>query len=111
MDNVAINGIITVHAGDSFTAPLFLASSCDIKNGDEIYLGIMEPHQPFKFALVRKKLAIDQCGKIIIELKPEDTEYIMPGLYYYEVKLLRKGENDSSDVITLQSKTKLYILE
>ena len=128
---IADNGIITMHAGDYFEVPLFLNvgyGCCPIryqlKKGDKVYFGIMEPHQPFEFALVRKVLTIDDLnenGDPVVILKPDDTERIMPGLYYYEVKLMRVNlEDDGSDseepeisdyIDTIIPKTKFWILE
>lgn len=66
---------------------------------DVLYIGIEEPNQPFEHAIVKKVAKrstniFDKDDNIIIELIPEDTECLMPGLYYYEVKLVQ-GNNES----------------
>ena len=131
---IANNGIITMHAGDYFEAPLFLnvGYGCcpvryQLKPGDRVYFGIMEPNQPFTHAIVRKMLTVDDLnryGDPVIKLRTEDTERLMPGVYYYEVKLARIHHDDSDDssdsddeiilderIDTIISKTKLFILE
>ena len=127
---IAENGIITMYAGDYFEAPLFLniGYGCHpirykLEPDDKVFVGIMEPNQPFTHAIIRKVLTakdLNRYGDPVFILRPEDTERLMPGLYYYEVKLLRirHDSDDSSDdedvqeyVDTIISKTKLYILE
>ena len=117
---IANNGIITMHAGDYFEAPLFLnvgEGCCPIQyvleGDDKVFFGLMEPNQPFTHALIRKVLTVedlDSYGNPLLVLRPEDTERIMPGLYYYEVKLLRT-QNEHEYIDTVITKTKLYILE
>lgn len=126
MNKITDNGIITLHAGDSFVAPLFLNAGdiifpmrYSLKEGDKLYVGIMEPGQPFECALIRKVLTKDDLnvyGDPELKLSPEDTEKIMPGLYYYEAKLLMASDDsdDSDDEVTIQTvipKKKVYILE
>ena len=125
---IANNGIITMYAGDYFEAPLFLNvgyGCCPVRyqlqEGDKVYFGIMEPNQPFTHAIVRKVLTVadlNRYGDPVVILRPDDTERLIPGLYYYEVKLLRTRTEDSEDseeeteyIDTIISKTKLYILE
>lgn len=90
-----------------------------LKDGDRLYVGIMEPQQSFERAIVRKLLTKDDLnaeGDPELKLRPEDTEKLMPGVYYYEAKLVvgREDSDDSDDeeiVETVISKRKLYILE
>lgn len=122
MNKITDNGIITLHAGDTIVAPLFLNVGDGIipvryqlKDDDKLYVGIMEPHQPFEWALVRKVLTIDdvnELGDPELKLRPEDTEKIMPGVYYYEAKLLTHDDETGEEIIeTVISKKKLYVLE
>ena len=120
MDNVAKNGIITLHAGDSFVTPLFLNAGTQLypmryvlEEGDKVYVGIMEPNQPFEHALIRKVLTsenLNAYGDPELELTPDDTEMVMPGLYYYEAKLVIVKDGKET-IQTVVPKKKLYILE
>ena len=117
---IAKNGIITMYAGDYFEAPLFLnvgEGCCPeqyvLQGDDKVYIGITEPNQPFVYALIRKVLTVEDLnsdGNPVFVLRPEDTEKVMPGLYYYEVKLQR-FKDDKEYIDTIVPKTKLYILE
>lgn len=121
MNNIAENGIITLYAGDTFIAPIFLNAgdnTCPVRytleEGDKLYVGIMEPNQPFECALVRKLLTKDDLnawGDPELKLSPEDTEHIMPGTYYYEAKLVTTDKEGKEVVQTVISKRKLYVLE
>ena len=58
---------------------------------DCLYMAIEEPNQPFENAIVKKVInnsntIKDKDGNIIIEIKPDDTVCLLPGLYYYEIK-------------------------
>ena len=121
MNQVASNGIIKIHAGDSFTTTFFLNVGDNfepiqyvLEEFDKVYVGIMEPNQSFAHAIIRKVLTADDLaasGDPIFRLSPEDTECLMPGLYYYEVKLQPFKLSASDTVITVIPKTKFYILE
>lgn len=121
MNKITDNGIITLHAGDSFVAPLFLNAGnivfpmrYSLKEGDKVYVGIMEPGQPFEHALIRKVLTIDDLnvyGDPELKLSPEDTERVMPGLYYYEAKLVMTDEHGNEIIQTVIPKKKVYVLE
>ena len=104
MVNIDINNNVTVTRGDSFKRPLFLNSGTDLKpsryvlkDSDEVYLGIMEPNQPFENSIVRKKFS--------------DTEKLIPGTYYYQIKAKFINEDLTYDVNTVVQKTKFVIEE
>lgn len=92
-----MSNIITINRGDSFDFDLTinLGGALDteryiLTGSDAIYFGIMDPGQPFEWALVRKKYTVsdtDAMGNLTISIKPEDTLDLMPGRYYYAVKL------------------------
>lgn len=123
MFNIAFNGIITVNRGDSFTLPMQLNYGTNLEpmtytvTGKSIvYFAVMEPNQPFECALIRKKYTaedVDQNGNIIIKFRPQDTQCVLPGKYYYQVKLQRFNSDDPEDyeVDTVVDKTLFYILE
>lgn len=122
MFNIASNGIVTVNRGDSFEFPVTLniGTSIDreeyvLTGSDVLYMGIMEPNQPFETALIRKKFTPDQLDKdnnIRIRFWPEDTVCVLPGKYYYQLKLQTIDEaTGRKDVETVIDKTLFYIEE
>jgi hypothetical protein len=123
MFNIAYNGIITVNRGDSFSLPLTLNYGTNIdpfhyslSESCVLYFAVMEPNQPFEEALIRKRYTqedADKNGNIIIRFRPQDTQCVLPGKYYYQVKLQRFNSSDANDyeVDTVVDKTLFYILE
>lgn len=95
------NNIIVMNRGDShrFTVDItdetFMVDGHRLTSNDTIYFGLMDPHQMFENALVKKTFTINDCsaiGKLTIELFPEDTLDLLPGTYYYAVKLCCQHE-------------------
>ena len=117
--------IITLNRGDSYPFTLFIddpnspAGYYTLKDDDAVYFGIMDPHQLFENALVRKKFTaedMDEAGNISIVIKPEDTIDLYPGIYYYAIKLHKSspanqetGEAEIDEVLTIINKTKFII--
>lgn len=118
MHRIAENGIITLTAGDSLLAPLFLflgnssTEKYTLDNDDRLYFSIMMPHQDFEHAIVRKiytKDNLDSNGDILVNLSTYDTENLRPGVYYYEAKLvITIGTEEYVD--TVVPKRKFYII-
>ena len=84
------NGFISINRGDTFEVPLFINNgTCfdpvrfylNQHPNALVYMGVMEPNQRFEEA-------INKCGDLIVKFKSTDTEYLLPGKYYYEVKVL-----------------------
>lgn len=123
MFNISYNGIITVNRGDSFVLPLVLNVGTNIDpvnyqmtEKSIVYFGVMEPNEPFENALIKKKCTIkdvDKDGCILIRFKPQDTQCVLPGKYYYQVKLQTFNSNDPEDydVDTVIDKKQFFILE
>ena len=122
MFHISENGIITVNRGDSFELPISLnigssIERCEYKMSpsDVIYVGVMEPNQPFEFAILRKKFTysdLDANNNINIRFWPEDTVCLTPGKYYYQVKIQTVDEKTKRhDVETIIEKTLFYIQE
>lgn len=123
MFNIAYNGIITVNRGDSFRLPMVLNYGTNLEpmnyqmsQSSIVYFAVMEPNQPFEDALIKKKYTMDDAdadGNIVIKFRPQDTQCVLPGKYYYQVKLQRFNSNDPEDyeVDTVVDKTLFYILE
>lgn len=122
MFNISTNGIVTVNRGDSFELPIKLNIGSSmihkeyvLQPGDVIYLGVMEPNQPFETALIRKKFTyedLDEFNNITIRFWPEDTVCVLPGKYYYQVKIQTiDSKTQKHDVETVVDKTLFYIEE
>lgn len=120
MYSISNNNFICLTRGDTFIAPLFINAGnkmCPIRYKilnhpkAEIYLGVMEPNQPFERATIRKMYnsgsKLTKQGDIIIELRSTDTEYLLPGTYYYEVKV----KLDDGNICTVVPKTEFLIME
>ena len=120
MITISNNGFISITRGDSFSVPLFIDRGTRTKPvryyiadhpKASVYLGIMEPNQPFETATVRKKFTCDskinEYGDLIIEIRPADTEYLLPGKYYYSVK----AQLDENNIETLIPRTEFVIYE
>lgn len=123
MFEISRNGIVTLSRGDSFEFSVFINLGTllepvqyFLEEGDKLYFALMEPNHPFEAALIRKvytKDDMDESGNVIMKFVPEDTEYLLPGTYYYMVKLLRpaKESGESDKVDTIISKTKFAIVD
>jgi len=123
MFNIAFNGIITVNRGDSFSFPLTInfGTSMDplnygLRQNDRVYFAVMEPNQPFETALIKKVFTqadVNENNEIMIKFKPKDTLCVLPGKYYYQIKLQRFNSDDPEDydVDTVIDKTQFFILE
>jgi len=124
MFDISRNGIITMSRGDTWSTQIFVNLGTelvpigyDLKEGEYLYFGLMEPHQPFEFALVRKRLdASDKVGEDAgyyeIRFDSKDTVALLPGTYYYEVKLARIEDETGKELIdTIIPRTKFVIYE
>ena len=123
MFNITYNGIVTVNRGDSFEIPILINFGTNLEPllykvtpNDILYMGIMEPNQPFEAALIRKKCTIedvDGSGNVVFKFRPQDTQCVLPGKYYYQVKLQRFNSNTPDDytVDTVIPKKQFFILE
>ena len=89
-----------------------------LHTGDVVYFGLCEPNQKFEHAILKKVFRYDDwrlCNKCCeLEFSTEDTENLLPGNYYYEVKLYREKDpncHNNESVTTVVPKTKFTILE
>lgn len=127
---MAMNNIIVLNRGDTYEFDLTINDETSIdgryrlKENDALYLGIMDPGQPFETALIRKKVTVedtDAMGNINLVLSPEDTLDLLPGKYFYSVKLhLDHYEYDPKTkeiigqvdkVVTIINKTKFILCD
>lgn len=118
------NNIIVLNRGDSYSFNLTIEDEnstngiYELTGDDAVYMGIMDPNQPFEFALVKKKFTVedlDEAGNLFIEIVPEDTLDLLPGVYYYSIKLKQDHTDDYgeevSGVKTIIGKTKFILCE
>ena len=119
---LSINGAIRLSRGDSLKLPLTIKDgdpltycSYELYPDDVVYFAIMEPNQAWENAIVKKVYTYDDLsedGDVIITLKPTDTMMLLPGLYYYQIKLqLYDPESKTTIVNTLNLKTQFWIEE
>jgi len=115
---ISNNGIIVINRGDTFSMPISINIGTDanpdyyiLTGEDKIYFSICEPNQDFNDGVVRKILtAADETseGDLELVLQPSDTQNILPGTYYYEVKL--RIVNIENDIVkTIIPRRKLII--
>lgn len=98
MFDIDYSKIITMNRGDSFEASLFIncgTKMCPhrylLKPGDKVYFALMEPNQKFEDAILKKVYEnfenVTPEGDLIITLKSEDTQHLLPGKYFYTIKV------------------------
>lgn len=119
------NNIIKMIRGDTYEFNLTIDDEGSengkyvLQGNDTVYFGLMEPNSAFEQSLVKKIYTEEDCdkdGNIFITIEPEDTEHLLPGVYYYSVKLEVDHENGETyesihKVITVINKTKFIILD
>lgn len=122
MLSVDNSGNITVNRGDTFKLPLFIDCNKDIfnsvrfplKEGDKIFFFLIEPNTSIKHYLLKQiytKEDVNENGDIMLKFINQDTSWIAPGTYYYEIKLQRQWEEKFKDVlITVVPRRKFIIL-
>lgn len=113
--NISVNNIITITKGDYVCVPLFInigtrleMDNYTLKEGDIVYFSIMEPNQKFEEGVIRKtfnKNNLDSKGLVNIKIESTETDKILPGRYYMEIKL----KLASGAISTIVPKTKFYI--
>ena len=122
--NMAKN-IIKMNRGDTYEFNLTIDDEGSengkyiLQGNDTVYFGLMEPNSAFEQSLVKKIYTEedrDKDGNIFITIEPEDTEHLLPGVYYYSIKLevdhlQGKTYERIHKVITVINKTKFIILD
>lgn len=119
MFGVTLDDIVSLSRGDTIDIPLFINAGTDLcpvqyilNDDDKIYFALLEPHQKFENAILKKvytKADEDENGIIHIKFKSSDTEKLLPGRYYYTVKLAA-GEGDDLFVNTIIPECLFYIV-
>ena len=117
------NNIIAINRGDTYSFDFIINDDSQengryiLKNDDVLYFGLMDPHQPFENALVKKRFTKDDCdefGNLTIIIRSEDTLDLVPGVYYYSIKLHKVTDNELEyidEVVTIINKTKFVIYD
>ena len=118
--SISRNQIITLNRGDTFSAPLCIECGDRLNpehyvlgDGDSVYFGVMEANQPFEFALIKKRYTsedLDEDGNVVISLESKDTQFLLPGTYYYQAKIEHKAEGEDDVIATLMTKRKLFLI-
>ena len=100
-----LNNIIVMTRGDTYEFNLNMVDDSGdymLQGDDVLYFGIMDPGQPFEHALVRKRFTasdLDAIGNLNITIDPIDTLDLLPGKYFYSIKL--HMDHDELDYNTL----------
>lgn len=114
--------VITMNRGDYLSLKIELKSGkfpheekYSVQEDDIIFFGLMEPNQPFERAILKKELGYDdydiEGGTLKVVLNPEDTIELVPGTYYYQIKVLYRDEAGITHVDTVVQKTKFNIVD
>lgn len=119
--NISNLNILQIHRGDSMELIPFINCGTEmnwerysIQENDVIYFALMEVHQKFEDAILKKVFDFNsektEDGDLIIKIKPSDTVDLLSGKYYYTIKMKQATEEDSYNVITLLKETEFWIL-
>lgn len=120
--------IIKINRGDSLELPVIIPRKDDctlpylLTTQDAIYFALMYPNQKFEDAIFIKGYTLEEQnpedGAITLKIVPNDTRALMPGVYYYTVKLQRGGTleditdfDEPDEVRTIIERTKFIINE
>ena len=117
MFKISSNGAIYMSRGDNIECPLFINRgtglepirfNLELHPSSQIYFGLTLPNQKFEDAILKQKYNVENInskGDIIIKLSPEDTLYLDPGKYFYEIKIVLPN----NEVNTIIPKTEFWI--
>lgn len=113
--------MIRINRGDTYKAPLFI--NCGtllepkryiLQENDKVFFGVMEPNKLWEQSIMRQIYTYDcdktEEGDIIIQITPEETQYLLPGTYYYMIKLVKYDENNEIDEVTTVVPTTLFVI-
>lgn len=115
------NNIIKMNRADSgmFLVELNYGTTlnpciAELGENDHVYFGVMEPHKPFEKSLIKKVYSsndLDEDGYLKVKIDPIDTEYLLPGVYYYEIKVELIDQDNLPEVHTVVKRTQFIIVE
>lgn len=120
--------IITINRGDTYDFDVTIEDESTttqtyvLQPGDCLYFGLMLPHQPFEDAVLKKRfsyadlqkssLSARFSGRCKFIIEHKDTLNLLPGVYYYSVKLFKASasfDETKNEIITIINKTKFII--
>jgi hypothetical protein len=126
MAHISPNNIITINRGDTFGYTFYINLGTKmhpilhtLEEGEKLYLGVSEANFQFENAIIKKVFTsadADSEGVIYIEFASTDTLNLLPGNYYYSIKLSQPIP-DTSEIVglekvtTLVPRTKFVIIE
>lgn len=117
MATINNDGSIAISRGDVLSTPLFINAGLDDEPyrydlrkypKSKIFFSITQPNQLFENGDIRKIFTVDDCnefGDVIITLKSNETQYLKPGKYYYQVKLVL----EDGKINTITNKELFYV--
>ena len=127
MLTIDTNGIISINRGDTANIPIYINITQDkltlvrysLTENDVLYVCVAEPLQKWEDALIKKVYASDDLnenGDVVFHLDTLDTEYLAPGIYCYEAKLVTYDNRQVADrkilsVSTVVPRKKFVIVE
>lgn len=119
MSQFAKNGIITLTRGDTFTFPLSINLGTPLnpnifilEEGDLLTFRVMRANEEFENADIVKVYTyedLDVDGNVIIKFTSDDTLWLEPNIYYYDVKL-EYTRDEVSHIITFIPRTRFYLV-
>lgn len=112
------NHVISLNRGDYAEIPFCFKEGkfpkdapIRIGEGDVLFFGLMDPNTHFEHSLIKKEFigndVIDDEGNFTLVIEPDDTLELLPGTYFYEIKLLTKD----AKIRTLIQKTRFNIID
>lgn len=117
MASISNNGIITLQRGDCFRAPIYINLGSksfpeyyELNDYDTIYISICEPSKEFEDGIIKRVITKEQFDlekHAWLILNSEDTVNLLPGTYYYEIKIKLY---DNLSVFTVVPRRKFIIL-
>lgn len=120
--------IIKINRGDTFELSIDIRDKKDVLKkhllavDEAVYFALVYPNQRFEDAILIKGYTHEDqdvnTGEITVKITPNDTRYLLPGVYYYTAKLQKGGSLETIDdfdepeeVRTLIERTKFIINE
>lgn len=127
MFSISKNNIITMSRGDSAVTSFRINLGTgvapdyyDLTEDDKVYFGVMEPNIKFEQSVIRKVMTSldydESAHAVTVTFDCKDTERLIPGTYYYMIKLYRPTYDEDGSIIeekvdTVLSKTKFIIID
>jgi len=119
------NKNIVINRADSFTFNVVLNSGSTLNptietigENDKIYFAVLEANKPFELGIIKKVYTYNDLKEdetLDIVLTPLDTEYVVCGVYYYQIKVEHRqeinNEFETTSIKTIGQRHKFIIEE